>query len=719
LTGARASAALLLLLAAAGPVPTAHAQDDAAVAAANRACTSCHGRAHLGELALVDRLPLVTGPEPGADEPSAPRPGLFVTDDALAGGPHAGLRCVDCHTDAHTLPHPRVLDPVSCGATCHQPEQAAFVMSIHADALARGDPGAPRCQSCHAPHEILPATDRNSSVHPLNVVRICSDCHRQHAPDPETGLEGGTIVDEYLESVHGRGVASRGLTVAARCSSCHGHHDIRAAGDPLAMTARERIPRTCGDCHLGVAEVYAESVHGQALVAGDERAPVCTDCHVGHRITHASIAEHHLDIIKHCGDCHDRPELSGDRRASLYRTYRSSYHGQVTELGSRRAARCSDCHGAHDILAGDDPHSRMYGERRVETCRSCHPRANESFARFDPHADYRDRDRYPLLHAVWLYFIVVISASMGFFGLHSIFWFARSAIERAKAGPAPPSPEPAYAIRRFTKLNRLNHLLVIATFFGLVLTGIPLLFSESAWAKALARGLGGIVQAGIWHRTLAVMLILNFAIHFYGLARAARRYPGSFRDWLIGPNSMLPRWKDVLDCAAMFRWFFVGGPRPRFDRWTYWEKFDYWAEIFGSAIIGGSGLLLWFPEFFARFLPGEVFNVAMVVHGYEALLALGFIFTIHFFNAHLRVEKFPVDDVIFTGSLSEEELRHERPEEYERLVRTGALEALRVPPAPPWQRRVAILIGTLAMAVGVTLVVLIVLAGVSMFRNGM
>jgi cytochrome b subunit of formate dehydrogenase len=362
----------------------------------------------------------------------------------------------------------------------------------------------------------------------------------------------------------------------------------------------------------------------------------------------------------------------------------------------------------------------MHGDRLVETCRTCHPTANARFAMFDPHADYRDGDRYPVLNAIWWYFIVVISAALGFFGLHSVLWFGRRLIERIRHGPPARVEPPATAIRRFTKLNRLNHALVIVTFLGLVLTGIPLLFSDAPWAAALARMLGGIVQAGTWHRCLAVLLILNFAIHFYGLARAARAYPGPWlRGWLLGPNSMLPRLKDLRDCAGMFRWFLRGGRQPSFDRWTYWEKFDYWAEIFGSLIIGGSGLMLWFPELFARFLPGWIFNVAMVVHGYEALLALGFIFTIHFFNAHLRLEKFPVDDVIFTGSLSEEEMKHERPEEYRRLVETGRLEALRVPAPPRWLHKVAVVIGILAMAVGITLVTLIVLAGVGVLRDGL
>jgi cytochrome b subunit of formate dehydrogenase len=149
---------------------------------------------------------------------------------------------------------------------------------------------------------------------------------------------------------------------------------------------------------------------------------------------------------------------------------------------------------------------------------------------------------------------------------------------------------------------------------------------------------------------------------------------------LWGPDSMVPQPQDVFDILNHFKWFFGQGPRPQFDRWTYWEKFDYWAVFWGMFIIGGSGLLLWFPVFFARFLPGWLFNVATLIHGEEALLAACFIFTFHFFNGHLRPEKFPMDTVIFSGVIPEHEMKEERPVEYARLVREGKLVAKEAPP---------------------------------------
>jgi cytochrome b subunit of formate dehydrogenase len=173
---------------------------------------------------------------------------------------------------------------------------------------------------------------------------------------------------------------------------------------------------------------------------------------------------------------------------------------------------------------------------------------------------------------------------------------------------------------------------------------------------------------------------------------------------------MVPQPRDLKEMGAHFAWFFRRGPRPRFDHFTYWEKFDYWAVFWGMFIIGGSGLLLWFPWFFSKFLPGWIFNVALLFHGEEALLAVAFIFTIHFFNGHLRPDKFPMDTVIFTGSVTEDELMHERPDAYERWVKDGRLDALVVDPPSPRLVRRGRIVGTIAVALGLCIFGLILYA---------
>ena len=262
-------------------------------------------------------------------------------------------------------------------------------------------------------------------------------------------------------------------------------------------------------------------------------------------------------------------------------------------------------------------------------------------------------------------------------------------------------------VRRFDAVDRALHVFLMIAFLGLALTGLPLVFHDADWARSLVRVFGSFETAGVVHRACATLLIAVFAVHLW---RVGRRIVTD-KDWgmLWGPRSMVPQPRDVTDFVGHVKWFVGQGPRPAFDRFTYWEKFDYWAVFWGMGVIGASGLMLWFPAFFSRFLPGWAFNVALLVHGEEALLAVGFIFTLHFFNGHLRPEKFPMDPVIFTGVVPEEEMQRERPGEYARLQATGALDAIRTTAPPPWLRVLGYAIGTTAIVTGLTMVGLIVI----------
>jgi cytochrome b subunit of formate dehydrogenase len=271
-----------------------------------------------------------------------------------------------------------------------------------------------------------------------------------------------------------------------------------------------------------------------------------------------------------------------------------------------------------------------------------------------------------------------------------------------------PSAAEARFYLRFDRVNRLLHAFLMASFLGLAATGLPLFFSETDWAPRLARLLGGFESAGVLHRTFALVMIAVFLVHVGRLVH--RLFVRKDLGILWGPASMVPQPRDVGELVRHVRWFVGLGPRPAFDHFTYWEKFDYWAVFWGMGIIGGSGLMLWFPEIFARVVPGWVFNIALLVHGEEALLAVGFIFTIHFFNSHLRPEKFPMDMVIFTGRVTEQELCEERPAEYARLVREGTLERLRVQPGSARARRAGRVAGTAAVSVGLVLAALIAYA---------
>ncbi len=269
---------------------------------------------------------------------------------------------------------------------------------------------------------------------------------------------------------------------------------------------------------------------------------------------------------------------------------------------------------------------------------------------------------------------------------------------------------------RFSRLNRALHAIMIVSFMSLALTGMSLKFSYTGWAYVLSRMLGGFEMAGYLHRVAAVFMIGIFVVHIVDLTRRKRREYGTWRAMLLGPDSMLPSKKDLSDFIGNLKWFVGRGPRPAYGRWTYWEKFDYFAVFWGIAVIGSTGLTLWFPEFFTRFIPGWFINVATIIHSDEALLAVGFIFTVHFFNTHLRPEKFPMDIVVFTGRMSIEDLQEDKPAEYEQLVRSGRLQNNLVEPYPPIVVRTIKTFGWVALSVGFSIVIWIIYAMVFAYK---
>jgi cytochrome b subunit of formate dehydrogenase len=272
--------------------------------------------------------------------------------------------------------------------------------------------------------------------------------------------------------------------------------------------------------------------------------------------------------------------------------------------------------------------------------------------------------------------------------------------EETRETPMEQTPRATRYQLRFSLGQRYLHGVLLTSFLGLALTGLPLRFSHTVWADRFAHTVGGFAAILFFHKFFAVLLTATFLIHlgdvFYrGIIKGNR-------DIFYGVNSLVPRGKDFADLYHHVRWFLWLGPRPKFDRFAYWEKFDYWAVFWGMAIIGLSGYAMWFAPYVARLIPGSWFNVALVLHGEEALLAVWFIFTVHFFNSHLRPGSFPMDLVIFTGKQTEEEMKEKHPEEYRRLVESGQLKLTEAGPER-WLRNFGRVIGTVAILIGFVL----------------
>jgi cytochrome b subunit of formate dehydrogenase len=345
-------------------------------------------------------------------------------------------------------------------------------------------------------------------------------------------------------------------------------------------------------------------------------------------------------------------------------------------------------------------------ENLVNTCAQCHAGANKRFSNYLIHATHKDDKR---MQYTYIFMTALLLGVFSFFGLHLIMWLPRSLKERLRKRKQKPAAESNVYVKRFNRKQRITHLFVIISFLTLALTGMMLKFAHMEWARYIARFVGGVEAAGTLHRIGAAITFGYFAFHLFNLIVEKRKKRLSAGKFIFGKNSLMFNRQDIRDFVATIKWFIGRGPRPNYGRWTYWEKFDYMAVFWGVAVIGFSGLVLWFPVFFTKFLPGWIINVSQIIHSDEALLAVGFIFTIHFFNTHFRPEAFPMDTVIFTGHMPIEHFKHERPREYEELKESGKLEEITVKKEYSKDTmRTVRFFGFLFLAIGVILVGLII-----------
>jgi cytochrome b subunit of formate dehydrogenase len=497
-----------------------------------------------------------------------------------------------------------------------------------------------------------------------------------------------------------------GLTVTANCADCHTAHRELPASDPRSSVNPANVAKTCSKCHRGIYEMYTASVHSSSVTKTDKKLPVCSDCHSAHSIQRTDLSNFRLHIMDQCGRCHEK----------IAETYFDTFHGKVSKLGYLTTAKCYDCHGAHDILPVTDPRSRLSHANIVQTCGKCHAGSHRQFAGYLTHATHHDPKRYPFLFYTFWGMTTLLVGTLTVAGAHTALWLKRSWGERRPAHVLEGAEAAPVYVRRFSTYQRNLHLTVIGSFLGLALTGMLLKFSYAAWAKVLARALGGFQSAGVIHRLCAIATFTYFVLHIVDLFRQRRASGKSWARYLLGRDSMVPNLQDWRELVGSVRWFLKKGPRPDYGRWTYWEKFDYFAVFWGVAVIGMTGLILWFPTVFTHIMPGWAINVATTIHSDEALLAVCFIFSIHFFNTHFRPEKFPIDTVIFTQGVPLEELKKDRPREYRELVESGRLESLVMPAPLPDANRKWKRFGFTALGIGLLLIVLMLYASVFVYR---
>ncbi|MBU6409613.1 MAG: cytochrome c3 family protein, partial [Verrucomicrobia bacterium] len=444
---------------------------------------------------------------------------LVFPTNVFAMSVHAKLSCVDCHDSIKDLVHDSPLPPPDC-THCHQKEGEEYGTSIHGVSHVLGRSLAAECWDCHGSHGILSVTNPASPVFKMNLPFTCAKCHSNPGLTKKYELAHPEAAKQYMESIHGQALLKMGLIVAPSCDDCHGVHDIKRAVDADSPINHANVARTCGKCHYGVEKTYDASIHGQLLAKGDPRGPVCTDCHTAHEIVNPEGNNFKAISDERCGKCH----------ADMLEYYRETYHGKAMALGkpnvAPQVAACYDCHGYHDILPPSDPRSHLSRTNILATCQRCHPNATQGFTQYDPHANPLDGKRYPMLHAVFMGMTGLLIGVFTFFGLHTIGWLVRAVylylhdsktFREAKTR----TQVDGEWFTRFTPFQRFLHFLVVTSFLLLVITGMPLKFYYTGWAKAIFRIFGGPETARTLHHLGAIVTFIYFGLHLVSLAGKA------------------------------------------------------------------------------------------------------------------------------------------------------------------------------------------------------
>jgi len=582
---------------------------------------------------------------------------LYVDQSKFKHSIHGSLlSCVDCHKDVKSLVHETPPKKVSC-AQCHADAQDAYAHSTHALRSRPGDGPVATCTDCHGDaHAILAGDDPKSPVNHKNIPATCGTCHAQKFLMESNG-ESAQAFYSYQASVHGRAV-EKGSMKAAVCTDCHGAHEILPANQAQSPVYKTNVPATCGKCHADIANTFTRSIHGQAIAHGNALAPACTDCHGIHSIqSHADpnspTSAQNLSRDT-CARCHEGVRLSQEFGVPGGRTtsYFDSYHGLAVKGGSVVAANCSSCHGVHDILPSSNPHSTVNIANLSTTCGQCHKGVTRKFIETKVHLGdgVRTKD-IDSLAVRWVrrIYLALIALVIGAMFLHNaILWRSKAKARRQIQNPM---------MVRMTANQRWQHLILLASFIILVITGFALKFPDSWFAHLL--GMGEKVRS-ITHRVAGVVLIGAGIYHVFYLA-AAREGRRLLRDLAPAP-------KDAFDVWAAMRYYLgLSREKPKYGRFNYAEKAEYWALVWGTALMGLTGVMMWANVWVGNVLTRWWLDVATAIHFYEAILATLAIVVWHFYQVIFDPDVYPMNMAWWDGKMPVEHYQHEHELDRESL----------------------------------------------------
>ncbi len=586
---------------------------------------------------------------------------------------HKDVACEDCHSDItfDEDPHSRsVLSSRQICGNCHEEEYSLLQNSIHGEKKNRKEIYAIECVDCHGNHSIQ--ISRNRTENPIRgkISAVCADCHASvKFVEVSGGVYSRKVYVEYENSVHGQSVG-KGVVAAAVCTDCHGSHNIMNPLEDGSTVSRNNVASTCGECHYGIFMKYRKSIHYAALQKGISRSPVCIDCHGIHTI--ASIMENddisgaggRELVFGSCIRCHEDVRLNREYQVETARvsSYLNSYHGLAARQGETTVADCGSCHGVHMVLPSDNPESYVNINNLATTCGKCHPKAGENFAGGLVHITGTEDSAHNydkiIFYIKWIYIFLIIITISGMF-IHNFLDFAYKLKLHFSGNMHRNIERKGVFFERLTLNERVQHFLLLSSFTILVLTGFALVFPDSWWTAPFKIIERGESARGLIHRIASLVMMGVAFYHIYFISATDR---GKFE-----LRSMIPTDKDLKDMAANL--LFLAGLRnekPKYERFNYIEKSEYWALVWGTAVMAVTGLILWFEEEVMLIVPKIVVDIAQIVHYYEAWLATLAILVWHIYYVIFNPSTYPMNWCWITGKISIEEMEEEHPLELEK-----------------------------------------------------
>jgi cytochrome b subunit of formate dehydrogenase len=578
-----------------------------------------------------------------------------VTFSALHLSVHAGFDCLTCHQDKGTMPH-RPVEGFRAGSegcrTCHL--EAAEQYQVHGRELVKGEnPDIPDCAACHGSHGILAPDDNASSVNPANLPRTCGRCHEDINITKKYEILIDRPVQIYEASIHGK-VTHGGTFVAATCSDCHSSggtaHRILAPNFPDSTVNHFNIPATCGTCHKGIVEEYREGIHGRRVANGQTDAPVCTSCHGEHGILRASDPRSPVSPTRvaeiTCARCHESEVLNEKYGLPAGRlvSFIDSYHGLKSKAGDILVANCASCHGAHRILPSNDASSTIYPENLQKTCGECHPGISEAVATSPIHGVGGNGLHTRASEIVARIYQIAIVVIIGLMVVHWLIDLGRHYKDVIDRRPQ---------IRRMSPNEVWQHMFLTVTFILLVLSGFALRYDQSLIARWFFGWEGGFAVRRLAHRASAVVFCMTVVWHTaYLFTARGRRF---LKDMWPERSDFVFFWQQIMHNLGRAEKPLCTG------RFTYVEKAEYWALVWGTAVMIVTGWMLWFDNWLSNFVPKGVLDVALTIHFWEAWLATLAILVWHLYSVMFSPEVYPMNPSWLTGHMPEDMYREFHP----------------------------------------------------------